>query len=205
MNATPRNNPILQRVRDHGAKALTPAELIAATRYRYPTDEHVDAIRKEIANKHGIRDCVADDPRTAVAMELAARCYYEDVTKQSLANPRDAAAFLKAKLCHLQHEVFAVLFLDNRHRILGFKEMFTGTLDGASVHPREVVRAALEYNAAALIFAHNHPSGVAEPSAADRNITRQLRDALQLVGVRVLDHIVVGAGEPTSMAARGLI
>jgi DNA repair protein RadC len=89
--------------------------------------------------------------------------------------------------------------------VLAFEEMFRGTLDGASVHPREVVRASLEHNAAACIFAHNHPSGVAEPSAADRNITRQLRDALQLIGVRVLDHLVIGSGEPTSMAARGLI
>jgi proteasome lid subunit RPN8/RPN11 len=88
-----------------------------------------------------------------------------------LTSPRDSAAYLKARLCHLPHEVFACLFLDNRHRVLAFEEMFRGTLDGASVHPREVVRAALEHNAAAVILAHNHPSGVAEPSAADRNIT----------------------------------
>jgi len=124
---------------------------------------------------------------------------------EALISPRDSAAFLKLKLGSYQWEVFACLFLDNRHRVLAFEEMFRGTLDGASVHPREVVRAALNHNAAAVIFSHNHPSGVAEPSAADRNITRQLRDALQLIGVRVLDHLVIGAGEPTSMAARGLI
>jgi DNA repair protein RadC len=91
--------------------------------------------------------------------------------------------------------VFACLFLDSRHRVLAFEEMFRGTLDGASVHPREVARAALGHNAAAVILAYNHPSGVAEPAAADRNIARQLRDALQLVGVQVLDHWVVGSGD----------
>lgn len=124
---------------------------------------------------------------------------------EALISPRDSAAFLKLKLGGYQWEVFGCLFLDNRHRVLAFEEMFRGTLDGASVHPREVVRAALNHNAAAVILSHNHPSGVAEPSAADRNITRQLRDALQLIDVRVLDHLVIGAGEPTSMAARGLI
>lgn len=124
---------------------------------------------------------------------------------EALTSPRDSAAYLKLKLGSYQWEVFGVLFLDNRHRVLAFEEMFRGTLDGASVHPREVVRAALKHNAAAVILAHNHPSGVAEPSAADRNITRQLRDALQLIGTRVLDHLVIGAGEPASMAARGLI
>ena len=123
----------------------------------------------------------------------------------TLGSPRDTETFLKVRLGGRPSEAFAVIWLDNRHRIIAFEEMFQGTLDGASVHPREVVRAALKYNAAACIFSHNHPSGVAEPSAADRNITRQLRDALQLVGVRVLDHVVVGGEEATSMAARGLI
>ncbi|TAM95548.1 MAG: DNA repair protein RadC [Rhodanobacteraceae bacterium] len=125
--------------------------------------------------------------------------------REAITSPRDSAAYLKAKLGGYPWEVFGVLFLDNRHRVLAFEEMFRGTLDGSSVHPREVVRAALDHNAAAVILAHNHPSGVGEPSAADRNITRQLRDALQLIGTRVLDHFVIGAGEPTSMAARGLI
>ena len=140
------------------------------------------------------------------AVELAKRCAFEELTaRPALTSPRDSAAFLKARMADRPCEVFAVLFLDNRHRVLSFEEMFRRTLDGASVHPREVVRAALEHNAAAGIFVHNHPSGVFEPSAGDRNITRQLRDALQLIGVRVLDHLVIGAGEPTSMAARGLI
>ena len=99
--------------------------------------------------------------------------------------------------------VFACLYLDNRHRVIAFEELFHGTIDGTSVHPREVVRAALKHNAAALIFAHNHPSGVAEPSDADRRLTRRLQDALGLVDIRTLDHFVVGDGEVVSFAERG--
>lgn len=123
----------------------------------------------------------------------------------SISDPIEAIDFLRMRIGSLPHEEFHVLWLDNRHRILGCQRLFNGTVDGASVHPREVVRAALDINAAAAILAHNHPSGVVEPSAADRNITQELRSALKLVGVRVLDHIVVGAGEGVSMAGRGLI
>ena len=123
----------------------------------------------------------------------------------SIGNPTDSANFLRMRLGALLHEEFHILWLDNRHRILDCQKLFTGTIDGARVHPREVVRAALNCNACAAILAHNHPSGVAEPSAADRAITSELRDALQLVGVRILDHIVVSAGECVSMAARGLM
>ena len=105
----------------------------------------------------------------------------------------------------LPHEVFAVLFLDNRHRVIAFEEMFRGTIDGASVHPREVVRRSLQHNAAALILCHNHPSGVAEPSQADRRITARLSDALGLIDVRVLDHLIIGDQECCSMARRGLL
>jgi DNA repair protein RadC len=121
----------------------------------------------------------------------------------SISNPTDANDFLRMRLGALSHEEFHVLWLDNRHRIIDCQKLFSGTVDGASIHPREVVRAALRVNACAAILAHNHPSGVAEPSAADRAITHELRDALRLIGVRVLDHIVVGA-ECVSMAGRGL-
>lgn len=123
----------------------------------------------------------------------------------SIGNPSDASDFLCMRLGALLHEEFHVLWLDNRHRILDCQKLFTGTVDGASVHPREVVRAALNINACAAVLAHNHPSGVAEPSAADRSITRELSEALRLVGVRILDHIVVGAGSCVSMAERGLL
>jgi len=122
----------------------------------------------------------------------------------NLGNPIDAIDFLRMRLGALLHEEFHVLWLDNRHRILDCQKLFTGTIDGASIYPREVVRAALNINACAAIFAHNHPSGVAEPSAADRATTKELREILSLIGVRILDHIVVGA-ECVSMAGRGLL
>jgi len=122
-----------------------------------------------------------------------------------LSSPEQTQAFLRLKLIDRKHEVFGALFLDNRHRVIEVAEMFQGTIDGASVHPRVVVQRALEVNAAAIVFFHNHPSGVAEPSHADEAITGRLRDALALVDVRVLDHFVVAAGESVSFAERGLI
>ena len=106
---------------------------------------------------------------------------------------------------HLDHELFCCLFLDNRHRVLSFNELFRGTIDGTSVYPREVVKEALAVNAAAVILAHNHPSGVAEPSQADERITRRLKSALELVDIRLLDHLIIGDGRTTSLASRGLI
>ena len=140
------------------------------------------------------------------ALELGKR-HLESTLKseQALNNPKQTRDFLKAKLRAYQHEVFACLFLDNRHRLICFEELFTGTIDGASVHPREVVKRALHHNAATVILAHNHPSGVGEPSQADQSITKRLQDALSLVETRVLDHIVVGDGETVSFAERGLI
>lgn len=134
---------------------------------------------------------------------LESRLKY-NIGAETFSSPDDTKRFLKLKLAHLEHEVFAVLFLDNRHRLVAFEELFNGTIDGCSVHPREVVKRALAHNAAAVIFAHNHPSGVAEPSRADESITRRLKEALSLVDVRVLDHLIVGS-EITSMAERGLM
>ncbi len=122
-----------------------------------------------------------------------------------LASPADTRRFLLARLRDYDHEVFACLFLDNRHRVIHFEELFHGTIDGASVHPREIVKRALAHNAAALIVAHNHPSGVAEPSQADRSLTRRLVEAVGLVGVRLLDHVVVGDGAVVSFAERGWV
>ena len=122
-----------------------------------------------------------------------------------LKNPTITRHYLTARLRDYPYEVFACLFLDTRHRVISYEELFRGTIDGASVHPREVVKKALGHNAASVIFAHNHPSGVAEPSKADQGITKRLVDALALVDVRVLDHLVVGDGEMVSFAERGLI
>lgn len=139
-------------------------------------------------------------------LELGRRHLAEEMERADpLTSPDATRRFLQARLRDLPHEVFAALFLDNRHRVIRYEELFRGTIDGASVHPREVVKAALKLNAAALIFAHNHPSGVAEPSHADERLTRRLRDALALVDIRVLDHVVIGDGQTVSFAERGLL
>lgn len=122
-----------------------------------------------------------------------------------LGNPEDTKRYLVLEMCRLQHEVFSCLFLDSKHRVLGFDRLFTGTIDGATVHPREVVKKALQYNAAAVILAHNHPSGVSEPSRADELITGRLKEALALVDIRVLDHIIIGGCDTVSLAERGVL
>lgn len=122
-----------------------------------------------------------------------------------LSNPQETREYLQLLFEGYRNEVFAAVFLDNRHRVLGFEELFFGTIDGASVHPRVVVQRALDLNAAAVIFAHNHPSGVAEPSRSDEALTHRLREALGLVDIRVLDHLVVGCEGIVSFAERGLL
>ena len=144
--------------------------------------------------------------RLHASRELVQRLLIEDMRQQPvLANPRTVREYLSLHYAGQEREVFGVLFLDNRHRLIRFDEVFHGTIDGASVHPREVVKLALARNAAAVILAHNHPSGVAEPSQADELITNRLRDALALVDIRVLDHVVVGGTTVVSFAERGLL
>jgi DNA repair protein RadC len=147
--------------------------------------------------------------RTATTDEIiaAARDHMSRRVRRGtqLTNPKATRDYLSLKLGTLEREVFAVIFLDNRHRLISYQEMFLGTIDGASVHPREVVKEALKQNAAAVILAHPHPSGVAEPSAADELITTRLRDALSLIDVRILDHVIVAGGDTTSFAERGLL
>ena len=129
------------------------------------------------------------------ARELAARAFFgawQNEPGEALTSPSLGRAYLKLALGHYEHEVFACVFLTSQHRVLACEEMFHGTIDSADVHPREVVKRALHHNAAAVIFAHNHPSGSSEPSKADENITKELKRALELVDVRVLDHFVVG-------------
>lgn len=123
----------------------------------------------------------------------------------SLTGSSDAVRYLCLQLGNRKAECFAVLFLDSQHRVIAFREMFFGTIDAASVYPREVVRAVLDYNAAAVILAHNHPSGVAEPSRSDIAITERLRTILAVIDTRVLDHVVVAGTQATSMAERGLL
>ena len=204
-----------------GSAALSDAELLAVLLGSGSRGKDAIALGRELLASAGSLDALLGRPeqsllivglgpakraRITAALELARRSLAEQLQqKPSLGSPRDSGDYLRAQLRHLPYEVFGCLWLDNRHRVLGFEELFRGTVDGASVHPREVVRSCLRHNACAVIFAHNHPSGVAEPSAADRAITHELRNALQLVGVRVLDHLVIGSGEPVSMAARGLL
>lgn len=126
-------------------------------------------------------------------------------TGNALTSPDLVRQYLSARLRHHQREVFAVLFLDNQHRLITYAELFHDTIDSASVYPREVVKEALARNAAAIILAHNHPSGVAEPSQADRRITERIQAALELVDIRVLDHMVVGDSEVVSFAERGFL
>jgi len=124
---------------------------------------------------------------------------------RALKSPGDTQAYLRLRLADKPFEFFGCVFLDNRHRVLELTELFQGTIDGTSVYPRVVVQQALNANAAAVILFHNHPSGVAEPSQADERITRRLKSALELIDVRVLDHLIVAAGDSVSLAARGML
>jgi DNA repair protein RadC len=164
----------------------------------------LNAPHHALAGLHGIGPCRA--ALLVATRETCLRYMQEKLTPgRTLASPADSQDYLVARLRDLPHEVFGCVFLDNRHRVLGFDELFRGTIDNTTVYPREVVRQALNRNAAAVILAHNHPSGVPEPSDADRLITRRIRDALELVDVRLLDHVVVGDGSCVSLASRGLL
>lgn len=139
-------------------------------------------------------------------LEMARRYFAQQLYKpQSFNTAEDTKAYLTAKLRDEKREVFALLLLDSQHRLIRFKEMFYGTIDSASVHPRILVKQALDDNAAAVILSHNHPSGIAEPSQADQHITRRIIDAMALLDIKVLDHIVVGDGQTVSFAERGLL
>lgn len=162
------------------------------------------AERERVCQRHGLGP--ARYAALHASLELARRHYQElMMVGSTLTNPRATREFLRMRLRDLPYEVFCCVFLDSRHRVIAFEELFRGTIDGASVHPREVVRQALARNAAAVILAHNHPSGFAEPSHADELITRRLKEALSLVDIRVLDHVVVGDAGCESFAERGLL
>jgi DNA repair protein RadC len=207
---------------EQGAQSLSNAELLAVflgTGSRGGTA--VDLAHRLLAQFGSLRELLCADRVQALAghglgparycllqaaLELARRHYRETLKAgPALDSPETARGFLLAQLRDRPYEVFCCMHLDTRHRLIAFEELFRGTVDGASVHPREVVRQALARNAAAVIFAHNHPSGVAEPSQADELITIRLRDALALVDIRVLDHLVIGDGRCMSFAERGLI
>ncbi len=205
-----------------GPQALSDAELLAIflrTGVRGKTA--VDLARELLVEFDGLRNLlnasqqafcagnglgVAKYAQLQAVLEMGRRHLRQELNRgDALTSPAASRDFLHARLRDYPYEVFACLFLDNRHRVIAFEELFRGTIDGASVYPREVVRRSLHHNAAALILAHNHPSGIAEPSNADTHITRRLRDALALIDVRVLDHFIVGDGPPVSFSERGLL
>lgn len=211
-----------EKLMARGAETLSDAELLAIfLRTGCAGQSAVDLARSLLHQFGNLGQLLAADKPTfcrarglgeakfvqlQAVMELARRHLGEKLQRdQVFSNPASVGEFLLAQLGQHHQEVFGVLFLDNRHRLIAWEKLFFGTVNSANVHPREVVKRALHHNAAALILSHNHPSGVAEPSDPDRCITRQLQEALQLVDVRVLDHVIVGGGYTVSLAERGMI
>lgn len=217
MDERPREKLLLR-----GAKALSDAELLAIfLRTGLPGKTAVDLSRELLATSGGLRQLLGlseqafcDFPGLGRAkyaqlqamLEMSRRYLQAQIQRQSpLSNPNQVKSFLLSHLRDRPQEIFCCLYMDSQHRLIACEDLFAGTLDSASVYPREVLRRALEQQAAAVIFAHNHPSGVAEPSEADTWLTRRLIKALDLVDIRVLDHLVVGDGEVVSLAERGLL
>ncbi|CAL1239290.1 RadC family protein [Candidatus Methylocalor cossyra] len=211
-----------EKLLQRGPEALSDAELLAIfLRTGIKGKTAVDLARDLLAQFGSLRALLESDfdrfsrsPGLGVAkyvqlqavLEMARRHLEEHLQRGgALTSPALTRRYLASRLRGYPHEVFGCLFLDSQNRVIAFEELFRGTIDGASVYPREVVKKALDRNAAAVIFAHNHPSGVAEPSEADRHLTARLKQALALVDIRVLDHFVVGDGEPYSFAEHGLL
>lgn len=218
----PDNERPRERLLAHGAHALTDAELLALfLRTGIPGMNAVELARHALESFDGLRGLINADRRrfTSVRglgvakfvqlnaiMELARRCLAEELKRGAVLSSPDATRrYLTAWLRDKPREHFVAVFLDNRHQVIRTETLSEGTIDGASVYPREVLQRCLDLGAAAVIFAHNHPSGIAEPSGADRRITRRLIDALALVDIRVLDHLIIGDGAVVSFAERGLL
>ncbi|WP_024329317.1 DNA repair protein RadC [Thioalkalivibrio sp. ALR17-21] len=208
-----------EKLLERGAAALSDAELLAIfLRTGVTGKSAVDVARDLLSRFGGLRPLLQADEagfcaapglgqakyaQLQAVLEMGRRHLEADLERgEALTSPAATRRFLSARLRDYPFEVFSVLFLDNRHRVLAFEELFRGTIDGASVHPREVVRRVLHHNAAAVILAHNHPSGVAEPSRSDALITRRLSEALSLIDVRLLDHLIIG-DTAVSLAERG--
>lgn len=211
-----------ERLLAHGATVLSDAELLAVfLRSGSAGRSAIDVGRAALAHFGGLGALVAAPAERfaqvpglgpakyaelQAVIELARRVVQEEVRRDTVLNaPDKVRQFLRLWLGHRPHEVFVALFLDAQNRLLAADELFRGTLTQTSVYPREVVKHALKHNAAALIFAHNHPSGVAEPSRADELLTASLKQALALVDVRVLDHLIVAGAATVSFAERGLL
>ena len=223
---TIRDWPSAERPREkllqQGAGSLSDGELLAIfLRTGVKGSSAVDLARQLLHRFGGLRALISADRKSfcqevglgpakyaqlQAVLEISRRCQSEKLQRDSVLESPDAVRdYLRLQLADRQREVFACLFLDNQHRVICFEELFQGTIDSATVHPREIVKVALSHNAAAVILAHNHPSGVAEPSQADRNITLVIRDALQILDIRLLDHMVVGDTQVISLAEQGVI
>jgi DNA repair protein RadC len=211
-----------EKLLERGAQALSDAELIALLLGSgIKGRSAVDVARSLISEFGSLREMLSADRRRwdgklgigparyatlMASTEIARRHLREPLrTSSALTAPDCTRKFLLAQLRDRPYEVFCGLFLDNRHRLIAFEEIFRGTIDGASVHPREIVRLTLLHGAASVIVAHNHPSGVAEPSQADEGVTRRLRQALALIDARLLDHLIVGDGRCFSFSEHGLL
>jgi len=218
----PTNERPREKLLESGPSSLTDAELIALLFGTGIRGTNALDLARSLLREHGsLRNLLTASTDRALnsrglgparvaslraALELARRHYLSALRAGvALASPSDTTRFLGAQLRDRPYEVFCCLYLDTRHRLIAFEEMFRGTLDGASVHPREVLRQALAHHAAAVILAHNHPSGVAEPSRADELITLRLRDALALVDIQVLDHLIVAGPYTVSLTERGVL
>jgi len=211
-----------EKLLTQGAESLSDGELLAIfLRTGVSGKSAVDLARTLISEFGGLRFILqaseeqfcahlglgpAKYAQLQAVLEMSQRHLKESMHKELVfTEPKTVKNYLTTRLRHLPHEVFCCLFLDSQHRLIIFEELFQGTIDGASVYPREVVKKSLGHNAAAVIFAHNHPSGVSEPSQSDERITHRLIKALELVDVRVLDHFIIGEGDVVSMAERGLL
>ena len=209
-----------EKLLEHGASSLSDAELLAIfLRTGVSGKSAVDLARHLLAEFGSLRALLEADlagfcrqlglgpakfSQLQAVLEMSRRHLAERLRRDSaLESPQAVRDYLKSLLRHELHEVFGCLFMDSKHRMLSFEVLLRGSIDSASVYPRQVVKRALAHNAAAVIFCHNHPSGVTEPSQADRTLTKRLSDALDLIEVRVLDHFIVGDGEPLSMVEHG--
>ncbi len=188
-----------------GTKGSSAIDLAYLLLHEFSSLRHLfNASLEQFTAVHGLGP--AKYVQLQAVLELSKRYLDESIKRQcALSCPDDTRQYFKSQLRDQPFEVFAAVFLDNRHHVIHYEELFKGTIDGASVYPREVVKKALARNAAALIVAHNHPSGIAEPSQADERITERLKQALELVDIRLLDHLIIGDGEIVSLAERGII
>lgn len=221
INHWPKQERPREKLLQHGPSSLSDAELLAVIIGSGTRGQSAVALARAVLKSAGSLRAIIDADRAQLcrhaglgevryarlqaAVEISRRALMETLKKGDvLSNPDKARRFVSSKMRHYEKEVFACLFLDNQHQVIAFEELFQGTIDNASVHPREIIKRALHHNAAAVIFAHNHPSGSSEPSRSDEHLTAELKQTLAVIDIRVLDHFVVGE-TVTSFVERNLL